>query len=60
MVWERARARGLGAPTGMAPVTVAQRAAAVMRERGLQSLESGARALRKGACDATAIWETVH
>eukprot|EP00965_Chrysotila_dentata_P261043 6214118-Pleurochrysis_carterae.AAC.5 len=60
MVWERARARGLGAPTGVAPYDGAQRAAAAMRERGFQSLGSGARALRKYVCDATAAWETEH
>eukprot|EP00965_Chrysotila_dentata_P253385 6211207-Pleurochrysis_carterae.AAC.2 len=61
MVWERARARGLGAPTGVAPVEQgAQRAAAAMRERGIQSLGDGARALRKYACDATETWETMH
>eukprot|EP00965_Chrysotila_dentata_P135312 4474113-Pleurochrysis_carterae.AAC.1 len=60
MVWERARATGLGAPTGVAPVGGAQRAAMAMRERGIQSLGSGARALRKYACDATAIRGTVH
>eukprot|EP00965_Chrysotila_dentata_P033351 1110322-Pleurochrysis_carterae.AAC.1 len=32
-----------------------------MRKRGIQSLGSGARALRKYACDAAAIyWGTVH
>eukprot|EP00965_Chrysotila_dentata_P055689 1847230-Pleurochrysis_carterae.AAC.1 len=28
--------------------------------RGLQNSESGARALRKNACGANAIWKTVH
>eukprot|EP00965_Chrysotila_dentata_P059790 1983533-Pleurochrysis_carterae.AAC.1 len=50
---------GLGAPTGVAPIEGAQRAATAMRERVFQSLESTARALRKYACDATAMWETV-
>eukprot|EP00965_Chrysotila_dentata_P017348 576036-Pleurochrysis_carterae.AAC.1 len=30
------------------------------RERVSKSLGSGARALRKHACDATAKWQTVH
>eukprot|EP00965_Chrysotila_dentata_P259958 6213740-Pleurochrysis_carterae.AAC.2 len=60
MVWERARARGLGAPTEVGLVEGAQRAAAAMCEQGFQSLGSGARALRKYACDATAIWATMH
>eukprot|EP00965_Chrysotila_dentata_P249910 6209142-Pleurochrysis_carterae.AAC.1 len=55
-----AQARGLGPPTGAASVRVAQRTAAAMRERGFQNLGSGARALRKYACNANAIWETVH
>eukprot|EP00965_Chrysotila_dentata_P164757 5440345-Pleurochrysis_carterae.AAC.4 len=60
------RRSGSGAGTGAgrtyeaAPVRGAQRAAAAMRKRGFQSLGSGARALRKYACDANALWETVH
>eukprot|EP00965_Chrysotila_dentata_P227406 6195997-Pleurochrysis_carterae.AAC.1 len=46
-----AQARALGAPTGPAPVKGAQRAAVAMRERGFQSMGSGARALRKYACE---------
>eukprot|EP00965_Chrysotila_dentata_P219287 6191042-Pleurochrysis_carterae.AAC.1 len=45
---------------GAALGQVAKRAAAAMRERGFQSLVSGARTLRKYACDADAIRETVH
>eukprot|EP00965_Chrysotila_dentata_P071424 2360500-Pleurochrysis_carterae.AAC.1 len=60
MVWERARARGLGAPTWVVLVGVAQRAATAMREREIQSVGSGAQALRKYACAATAIWKRVH
>eukprot|EP00965_Chrysotila_dentata_P234314 6200095-Pleurochrysis_carterae.AAC.5 len=61
MVWERARARGLGAPSGRLWERGAQQAAAAMRERGAQSLVSGARALSKYyACDTTAVWEIVH
>eukprot|EP00965_Chrysotila_dentata_P166548 5498773-Pleurochrysis_carterae.AAC.1 len=53
-----AQAQGLGAPTGAAPVRGVERAVATMRERVYQRLGSGARALRKYACDANAIWET--
>eukprot|EP00965_Chrysotila_dentata_P249353 6208860-Pleurochrysis_carterae.AAC.5 len=42
-----AQVRGLGAPTGAAPESVAKRTATDMRKRGFQSLGSGARALRK-------------
>eukprot|EP00965_Chrysotila_dentata_P003657 120116-Pleurochrysis_carterae.AAC.1 len=59
-VRERAQARGLSAPTGRLWEGGAQRVAAAMRERGFQNLGCGARALSKYACDATAIWETVH
>eukprot|EP00965_Chrysotila_dentata_P193840 6175996-Pleurochrysis_carterae.AAC.4 len=51
---------GAGRTYGSAPVRGARRAAAAMRERGFQSSESGARALRKYACEANASWETVH
>eukprot|EP00965_Chrysotila_dentata_P123935 4096576-Pleurochrysis_carterae.AAC.3 len=58
-VGERAQARGLSVPAGLAPpVKGAQRAVTAMRERGFQSLESGARALRKYACDENALLET--
>eukprot|EP00965_Chrysotila_dentata_P237801 6202136-Pleurochrysis_carterae.AAC.1 len=60
-VRERVQARGLSAPTVVAPVKRAQRAAMAVRERVFQSLGSGARALRKYACGATAnISETMH
>eukprot|EP00965_Chrysotila_dentata_P060175 1995411-Pleurochrysis_carterae.AAC.3 len=60
-VRKQAQARGLGAPTGVATVNNTQRAAtASMREKGFQSLESGARALRKQAYGTTAKRETMH
>eukprot|EP00965_Chrysotila_dentata_P233866 6199844-Pleurochrysis_carterae.AAC.7 len=60
-VREEAQARGPGAPTGVGGSGQgAQRAATAMRERGFQNLKSGARALRKYACDANEIWETMH
>eukprot|EP00965_Chrysotila_dentata_P107077 3538223-Pleurochrysis_carterae.AAC.2 len=59
-VRERAQAQGLSAPTGRAPIGSAQRAATAMRDRAFQSLGSGARALRKYACNSRGNWETVH
>eukprot|EP00965_Chrysotila_dentata_P211262 6186374-Pleurochrysis_carterae.AAC.2 len=55
MVWEQALTRGLGAPTGVASVR-----GAINVATGTPELGSGARALRKYACDATAIRETMH
>eukprot|EP00965_Chrysotila_dentata_P113721 3759666-Pleurochrysis_carterae.AAC.1 len=51
---------GSGAGAGAGRTYGSSRAAAALRERRIQSLESGARALLKYACDANAIWETVH
>eukprot|EP00965_Chrysotila_dentata_P263004 6214733-Pleurochrysis_carterae.AAC.1 len=59
-VGEREQARGLSAPTGVALVKGAQRAATAKREGGFQNLGSGARALRKYACDTNTIREIMH
>eukprot|EP00965_Chrysotila_dentata_P035607 1185024-Pleurochrysis_carterae.AAC.1 len=60
-VREQAQARrGLGAPTGAALGWDAVRQCRPCVLRGIQILGSRARALRKYACDANAIWETVH
>eukprot|EP00965_Chrysotila_dentata_P198368 6178745-Pleurochrysis_carterae.AAC.1 len=56
----QAQARGLGAPTGRLWVGVLAGGGGHAQAGNLE-LESGAQALvRKYACDANAIWETVH
>eukprot|EP00965_Chrysotila_dentata_P192503 6175211-Pleurochrysis_carterae.AAC.2 len=58
----RERARGAGAKRtyGAALGRGHSAGSGGHRERVFKSLRSGARALRKYACDANAIWETVH
>eukprot|EP00965_Chrysotila_dentata_P141097 4663496-Pleurochrysis_carterae.AAC.1 len=61
MVMGAAQARGLGRAWAVARTRKGRSAVGIgHRERVSKSLESGARALRKYACDAMAKRRTVH
>eukprot|EP00965_Chrysotila_dentata_P085485 2819542-Pleurochrysis_carterae.AAC.1 len=55
-----AQARGLGRAWAVAQGMGAERSGAAIASRAFKSLGSGARELRKYACDAIAIRQTVH
>eukprot|EP00965_Chrysotila_dentata_P225525 6194819-Pleurochrysis_carterae.AAC.1 len=57
---KRAQARRLGAPTWAALGWGRGQARSAMRATGIQNLGLGARALSEYACDANAIWKTMH
>eukprot|EP00965_Chrysotila_dentata_P120580 3987751-Pleurochrysis_carterae.AAC.3 len=61
MIKDRAQAQGLSAPTGLAPVKGAKRAATAMRaSEGSRAWEAERERFRKYACGTTTSWKTMH